>query len=54
MRWNSPETGSITLDPMIDDPAGWRLMPESPGYRAGPDGRDLGADPDQIRWRKTP
>lgn len=39
----------------------FRLRPDSAGYRAGPDGEDLGADVDLVgpgeayeRWKKTP
>jgi hypothetical protein len=39
----------------------FRLRPDSAGYRAGPDGKDLGADIDLVgpgeayeRWKKTP
>ena len=39
----------------------FRLRPDSPGYRAGKDGKDLGADVDLVgpgpayeRWKKTP
>ncbi len=39
----------------------FRLRPDSPGYRAGPDGKDLGADIDLVgpgaayeRWKRTP
>jgi hypothetical protein len=39
----------------------FRLHPDSPGYRAGPAGKDLGADVDLVgpgaayeRWKKTP
>jgi hypothetical protein len=42
-------------------PEDFRLRPDSPGYRAGEDGRDLGADIDLVgpgpayeRWKKTP
>jgi len=42
-------------------PADFRLRPDSAGYRAGPDGKDLGADVDLVgpgpayqRWKKTP
>jgi hypothetical protein len=42
-------------------PADFRLHPESAGYRAGEDGRDLGADVDLVgpgpayeRWQQTP
>jgi hypothetical protein len=42
-------------------PDDFRLLPDSPGYRAGPDGKDLGTDVDLVgpgaayeRWKKTP
>jgi hypothetical protein len=42
-------------------PDDFRLRPDSAGYRAGPDGNDLGADIDLVgpgeaydRWKKTP
>jgi hypothetical protein len=42
-------------------PDDFRLRPDSDGYRAGPDGKDLGADVDLVgpgpayeRWKKTP
>jgi hypothetical protein len=42
-------------------PEDFRLHPDSAGYRAGPDGHDLGADVELIgpgpayeRWQKTP
>ena len=42
-------------------PDDFRLREDSPGYRAGPDGKDLGADVDLVgpgpayeRWKKTP
>jgi hypothetical protein len=42
-------------------PEDFRLRPDSPGYRAGKDGKDLGADVDLVgpgaayeRWKKTP
>ncbi len=42
-------------------PEDFRLRPDSPGYRAGKDGKDLGADLDLVgpgpaydRWKKTP
>ena len=41
--------------------ADFRLRPDSAGYRAGKDGKDLGADVDLVgpgpayeRWKKTP
>jgi endonuclease YncB( thermonuclease family) len=74
--WNSPETGSAQgrfryqggdlVARFWDAPekltAGdFRLRPDSAGYRAGPDGKDLGADVDLVgpgaayeRWKKTP
>ena len=42
-------------------PNGFRLRPDSAGYRAGKDGKDLGADVDLVgpgpayeRWKKMP
>jgi hypothetical protein len=42
-------------------PDDFRLRPDSAGYRAGPDGKDLGADVDLVgpgaayeRWKQTP
>ena len=42
-------------------PEDFRLRPDSAGYRAGPDGKDLGADIDLVgpgeaydRWKRTP
>ena len=42
-------------------PADFRLRADSAGYRAGPDGQDLGADVDLVgpgaayeRWKQTP
>jgi hypothetical protein len=42
-------------------PEDFCLRPDSPGYRAGPDGKDLGANVDLVgpgaayeRWKKTP
>jgi len=51
------------LDGDLDQltPDDFRLRPDSAGYRAGPDGKDLGADVDFVgpglayeRWKKTP
>jgi serine/threonine protein kinase len=51
--------GEADLDQLTPDD--FRLRPDSPGYRAGPDGKDLGADVDLVgpgpayeRWKKTP
>jgi hypothetical protein len=74
--WNSPETGSVDGRPRFQGgnlalraqtewdkltPADFRLLVVSPGYRAGEDGRDLGADVDLVgpgaayeRWKQTP
>jgi len=74
--WNSPETGSVEdrvryqggdlLARLADGtekltPEDFRLRADSAGYRAGPDGKDLGAHVDLVgpgpayeRWKKTP
>jgi len=58
--------GDAILDGLYTSPEkiqaeDFRLRPDSPGYRAGPDGKDLGADVDLVgpgaayeRWKKTP
>ena len=74
--WGSPETGSIQSEIRYrgGDLAGrlaggadqltpddFRLRPDSAGYRAGKNGKDLGAEVDIVgpglayeRWKKTP
>ena len=74
--WGADETGSfeghirfqggnlrsrLTAAPGQLTPEDFRLRPDSAGYRAGPDGKDLGADIDLVgpgkayeRWKKTP
>jgi hypothetical protein len=74
--WGSPETGSIKgqaryqggdlvaklrASPEKLTPDDFRLRADSAGYRAGKDGKDLGADIDLVgpgpayeRWKKTP
>ncbi|HEX5105016.1 MAG TPA: hypothetical protein VFV87_14450 [Pirellulaceae bacterium] len=49
------------FDPEALTPDLFRLRPDSPGYRAGSDGKDLGADVDLVgpgaayeRWKRTP
>ena len=49
------------LTPERLTPDDFRLRPDSPGYKAGKDGKDLGADVDLVgpgaayeRWKKTP
>jgi hypothetical protein len=51
----------FATDPDRLMPEDFRLRPDSPGYRAGKDGKDLGADvdlvgpgPAYVRWKKTP
>ncbi len=73
--WQSPETGSATgkvqfrggdlvakalHSPHLISPEDFRLLPGSAGYRAGPNGKDLGADIDLVgpgaayeRWKQT-
>ena len=52
LRWKS-DADSIEADPVDYDPQQWRLLPSSAGYRAGPDGRDLGADVSRIGTIKS-
>jgi hypothetical protein len=74
--WGTSEAGSLEgrirfqggnllalADNALDQltPDDFRLRPDSAGYRAGPDGKDLGADVDLVgpgaayeRWKKTP
>jgi len=40
--------GSVFLGPPQWDPQAWRLLPTSPGHKAGPNGKDIGADVDRI------
>jgi hypothetical protein len=51
----------LDSEPENLQPDDHRLRPDSAGYRAGPDGKDLGADVDLVgpgdayeRWKKTP
>ncbi len=44
----SPEEGSAEAEPAVFDPNTWQLLPDSPGYRQGPEGRDFGADVSKI------
>jgi Protein kinase domain len=51
----------LDTDPDEIRPDDFRLRPDSAGYRAGPDGKDLGADVDLVgpgtayeRWKKMP
>lgn len=74
--WTSSETDSlqgrvrfqggdllsrVATAPETITPEDFRLRSDSPGYRAGPDGKDLGADVDLVgpgeayeRWKQTP
>jgi hypothetical protein len=74
--WKRPPPGSLTGRPKFQGgdlysiakapserlkPDDFRLRPDSPGYRAGKDGKDLGADVELVgpgagyeRWKKTP
>jgi serine/threonine protein kinase len=43
-----PVTESFEGHPLAWDPAQWKLLPSSPGFQAGPDGKDIGADVQQV------
>ena len=45
--WKS-NAESIRLDPTIYDPAAWRIMPGTPGHKAGSSGQDLAGDASRI------
>jgi hypothetical protein len=54
-------TSRLQVAPEQLAPTDFRLRPDSAGYRAGKDGKDLGADVDLVgpgpayeRWKKTP
>ncbi len=47
LRWKS-DKDSIEADPVDYVPQQWRLLPSGPGYQAGPNGQDLGADVSRI------
>jgi hypothetical protein len=54
-------SSTLALAPETIMPGEFRLRPDSAGYRAGKDGKDLGADVDLVgpgrayeRWKKTP
>lgn len=46
-HWKS-DVDSVQTDPLIYDPEQWRLLPGTPGQGTGPEGRDYGADVDQL------
>lgn len=46
-KWTS-DADSFEAAPLDYDPQQWRLLPQSPGHRQGPDGKDYGADVDQV------
>jgi hypothetical protein len=48
--WKS-DADSVQVEPTVYDPRQWRLLPGSPGYQQGPDGRDLGADVERVARR---
>ena len=59
LRGNPKEM--LTTNPEAITPDDFRLRPDSAGYRAGKDKKDLGADVDLVgpgpayeRWKKTP
>jgi hypothetical protein len=61
VRYQSGDlAGRAAIAPHSITPQDFRLRPDSAGYRAGPDGKDLGADVDLVgpgpayeRWKKT-
>lgn len=51
--WKDTEKGSAEAPPLGYEAFEWRLHPSSPGYRAGPGGKDLGADGARIARTTT-
>ena len=52
---------SVEVETAGASPEDFRLRPDSAGYRAGPNGEDLGVDVDLVgpgeayqRWKETP
>jgi hypothetical protein len=47
-RYRNPK--AVYLSPVAEQlvPEDFRLLPDTPGYRAGEDGKDLGADVDLV------
>jgi hypothetical protein len=61
IRFQGANQSSVTNMPEKLSPEDFRLHPDSAGYRAGKDGKDLGAGIDLVgpgapyeRWKKTP
>jgi hypothetical protein len=46
-HWHS-DADSVEDVPLAHDPLQWRLLPQSPGYRQGPGGKDFGADVTRV------
>jgi hypothetical protein len=46
--WQAVDTGSVFGSSLLERAEMWRLLPESPGYRASPDATDAGAQFDRI------
>jgi hypothetical protein len=46
-HWQS-DADSAEDVPLAHDPLQWRLLPQSPGSRQGPGGKDFGADVTRV------
>ncbi|HET6879681.1 MAG TPA: protein kinase [Pirellulales bacterium] len=48
LKHNGGEQGSVAAPPLAFDGLQWGLLSSSPGFQAGPDGKDFGADVTRI------
>ncbi len=51
--WKTSDVGSVATDSPMYEPMQWRLLPDSPGYRACKDGTDSGADVTRVAHTVT-
>lgn len=42
------DADSVEAHPLTWEPQQWKLLPTSPGFQAGPDGKDMGVDVEQL------
>jgi hypothetical protein len=42
------DADSVEAQPLAWEPEQWKLLPSSPGYQSGPNGKDIGAEIDRL------